>query len=436
MDGEIRLRIVDGPQAGREFVFDAHDTFVFGRAPDCHCSVPDDRYISARHFLVEVNPPDAVIRDLGSKNGTRVNGVLTGQRARGEAPDAAAARSQVVALIDGDRIKAGVTEFQVRVKRPTPAPEPARRAPAPPEHEPGLMTGVLAAVARNIGAGPLPAIPGFKVEKKLKEGGMGQVLLARRQEDGKAMVLKVIKPQAGSVTDRQKKLFQREMALSIELRVDGGHRNIAHFDKSGIADDIFYFAMEYYPDGSVWDLMQQGGGRLPPRQAVELAAQALEGLAFAHAKGVVHRDIKPENILLAKEDGGWVAKVADFGLAKNFIMAGMSGMTSTGSMGSGTPEYMPLEQLMQYRDSRPVSDIFSLGASLYNMLTGKYVYDMGADAVVAVMNGRVVPVRQRGVALPRALTEVVDKAVAVQAAERYQTADAFRAALLAAAPAP
>lgn len=434
MDVEVRLRIVDGPQAGREFVFDAHDTFVFGRAPDCHCSVPDDRYISARHFLVEVNPPDAVIRDLGSKNGTRVNGVVSGQRARGEAQDAAAARSLVVALKDGDRIKAGVSEFQVSIRRPQPAAAPAVEPVVKPAAKPGLVTGFFAAVAKNIGAGPLPAIPGFRVEKKLKEGGMGQVLLAKRQEDGRTMVLKVIKPQAGSVTDRQKKLFQREMALSIELRMDGGHRNIAHFDNSGIADDIFYFAMEYYPDGSVWDLMQQGGGRLPPRQAVDLAAQALQGLAFAHAKGVVHRDIKPENILLAKEDGRWVAKLADFGLAKNFIMAGMSGMTSTGSMGSGTPEYMPLEQLMQYRDSRPVSDLFSLGASLYNMLTGKYVYDLGADAVVAVMNGRVVPVRERDVALPRALAEVIDKAVAVKAAERYQTADAFRAALLAASP--
>lgn len=465
MGAAVTLQVVDGPQKGREFRFEAHDTFVFGRSSDCRCSIPDDPYISGRHFLIEVNPPGCVLRDLGSKNGTKVNGGLSGRRAKGESPESAGGRAQVIALKDGDLVQAGLTQFKVGVHvspecavcggdlEPAAAPnggergltdeprfcEPCRRArgqraegppkaaqPEPPK--PGFKTDFLAGMAKALGAKPLAAFPGLVVEKKLKDGGMGQVYLARRAADNRTVIVKVVKPQGPAAPQQMLKLFQREMEVSL-LGLRPGHPNIVEFIESGLSDDVFYFTMEYYPGGSVAELMYRRGGRLPVHEAIDISAQALEGLSFAHAKDIVHRDIKPDNILLTVEEGPMVAKVADFGLAKNFALAGMSGYTSASDGGAGTAEFMPKEQLLQFRDTKPVSDVFSLGASLYNMLTGEFVYD-GPDFCADIVNGWVVPIEKRGVALPKGLIDVVGKATAPEARDRFQTAAEFKAALL------
>ena len=105
---------------------------------------------------------------------------------------------------------------------------------------------------------------------------------------------------------------------------------------------------------------------MPPRGAVPLTVlasiilQSLKGLAHAHQHGFVHRDIKPANILLHQQQRGWAAKMGDFGLAKQFERAGFSGMTLTGAFG-GTYDYMPREQLTNFKNTLPVSDVWSLG---------------------------------------------------------------------------
>ena len=112
----------------------------------------------------------------------------------------------------------------------------------------------------------------------------------------------------------------------------------------------------------------------------------------------------------------------------------LSGMTASGDEGSGTPQFMPKEQLTDFRSTKPVSDVFGLGAALYNMLTGKFVYDFSAsaDPCVAILHDRVVPVSQRGVSLPAPLSQVVDRATAPDFRNRYQTVREFSDALLAA----
>ncbi|MBI5239450.1 MAG: protein kinase [Elusimicrobia bacterium] len=406
----VRLEVTRGPQAGKVFEFPAHDTFIFGRSGECHCAIPDDPYISANHFLLEANPPDCELRDLGSKNGTRVNGELCGGRTKGEDHRQAAKRARPVRLKDGDLITAGQTEFKVSLPRP----------------DPGPATKTLARPAASAPGEALPQVPGWRVEKEVAKGGMGTVYLAFREGDGERTALKVVRPEAARMNKHLIDLFLREMKVSLGLR----HPNIVRFLDEGFSDGVFYFAMEFCESGSAAELMEKNGGRLELSLAGRIAAQALEGLGYAHSRSIVHRDLKPHNILLHGEGPALQAKLADFGIAKDFSLAGMSGMTASGS-GGGTLYFMPKEQLRDFRKTRPVSDVFSLGACLYNMLTNEPVYDFEsvADPCLAVLQDKVVPIGRRGVRLPEPVAAVIDKSVAPDMSRRFQTAAEFRQAL-------
>ena len=416
MNASVKLEVVRGPQAGKVFEFPAHDTFIFGRSPECHCSIPDDPYISANHFLIEANPPDCELRDLGSKNGTRVNGELRGGRRKGEAPQEAARRAQAVRLKNGDVIIAGKTEFKVGIPHGTPG-----------QSTKTLMRSSPPAPAQTPAAGePPPQFPGYRVEKKVAQGGMGTVYLAFREGDGERTALKVIRPDASRMNKHLVELFLREVKVSLGLR----HPNIVEFREDRFSDGVFYFAMEFCDSGSAAELMEKKGGRLDLALAGRITVQALAGLGYAHSRNVVHRDLKPHNILLQGEGPTLKAKLADFGIAKDFSMAGMSGMTASGS-GGGTLYYMPKEQLRDFRKTRPISDVFSMGATLYNMLTNQPVYDFEnvADPCLAILQDKLVPIRKRRPDVPEPVAAVIEKAMAPDMNQRFQTAAEFREAL-------
>ena len=168
--------------------------------------------------------------------------------------------------------------------------------------------------------------PGYELGEMIGEGGMGAVYLARRQRDGAKVAIKVMLSKV-AVDDSARAGFKREIDVTQSLR----HPNIVELYENGSAGAGFYFVMEYCPRGSVDSLMERRGGTLSIDEARPIILNALEGLAFAHAKGFVHRDLKPQNILLTSNTDG-VAKIADFGLAKNFQKAGFSGMTVTGAI--------------------------------------------------------------------------------------------------------
>jgi len=158
--------------------------------------------------------------------------------------------------------------------------------------------------------------------------------------------------------------------------------------------------------------------------------QSLEGLAYAHRHNIVHRDLKPHNLLLAGSDGRWTAKIGDLGMAKNFEKAGLSGRTLTGAY-AGTPQFMPREQVINFKYVKPVSDVWSLGATFYGMLTGQTPHDFprGLDPIEVVLGGKIIPIRQRDASLPKKLAEVIDRSLMVKPQERFQDASEFRRAL-------
>ena len=412
----VTLKVTAGPLAGRVFSYDRHDTFLFGRSPDCHAELAaNDTTASRHHFLLEVNPPRARLRDLGSLNGTHVNGQKHGGRSRQESPEEAAGRRlPEVDLRDGDQIRVGATVFEVAIE--------GHRSTAPADVPEDGGSGLESLLGVRPAA--TVEVPGYAVGKMIGRGGMGAVYLAKREEDGSTVALKVMLAQS-DVDDAARENFQREIEVTRSLR----HPRIVSLIDHGSAESTFYFVMEYCAGGSVADLQRRHAGGLPLTLSVRIALEALEGLAHAHERGFVHRDLKPENLLLADDAGGG-AKVTDFGLAKSFQQAGLSGMTATGAV-AGTLYFMPREQLTQFRLLKPVSDVWSMGATLYHMLTGAYPREFrpGEDPLPVILRGGVVPIRARDPRLPERVAAVVDRSVVDAVPERYQTAGEFRAAL-------
>jgi serine/threonine protein kinase len=404
MPGTVRLVVTAGPIRGQRFDFPGHDTFLFGRAPDCHARLDaSDASASRHHFLLEVNPPLARLRDLGSLNGTRVNGVRHGGRRAGESPQDAAARGGGdVDLRDGDEIRVGATVIQVQVEAAA-SPLEALVALGEASEEAGRTVGPYA------------------IERLLGKGGMGAVYLARRQDGGPPVALKVMLPKM-EVDEAVQEIFVREIEVTRALR----HPNVVALLDFGRHEGRFYFALEYCAGGSVEALRVRLGGRVPLASMLRIAVDALEGLAAAHESGFVHRDIKPDNVLLS-EDGA--ARLADFGLAKSFQQAGLSGLTATGAVG-GTYPFMAREQLTSYREARPTTDVWSMAATLYFLVTGEYARDFGdRDPIVAILRGGTVPLRQRDPSFPEDLAAVIDRALEDEPARRFPTAREFGAAI-------
>jgi hypothetical protein len=446
MPGKVSLVVTAGPIRGQRFDFEQHDTFLFGRGADCHARLsPDDASASRHHFILEVNPPRASLRDLGSLNGTHVNGVRHGGRRIHESPEEGAHRGGTqVEIRHGDEIRVGETVLRVSIEGPATCAQCGRPIAADEREACAWVSGTfLCDTCRRVtAAGPAepargPTSPpsaddnaivspgslvgGYEVVRLLGQGGMGAVYLARGR-DGSLVALKLMLPRV-EVDEAAAEIFLREIDVTRSLR----HPNIVALLDFGKHEGRFYFALEYCPGGNAEALLQRCGGRLALPAVVRLAAGALEGLAAAHDAGFVHRDIKPDNVLLA---GDGAAKLADFGLAKSFQQAGLSGMTATGAV-AGTFHFMPREQLTNFRQVRPVSDVWSMAATLYYLLAGEYPRDFGSggDPLAVILKGGLIPLRQRDPALPADFADVIDTALHDDPARRYPTAREFAAAL-------
>ncbi len=382
----ITLEVVAGPHQGARFSFDQPQTFLVGRAPNTSLQLLDDAHFSRHHFQLEVDPPRCHLRDLGSSNGTFVNGT----------------RVSEYSLRDGDVISGGKTRMRISLPGVPPAPP----TPPPPR-------------------APVLLAPGYTIERCLGQGAMGAVYLARRQESGRRCALKVILPESAA-DERATQLFLRE--VSVLRRLD--HPRIVRFLDIGEHRGQFFFAMEYV---ETVDLKAELAGRGPDERVAltcALVCQALEGLQHAHDLGIVHRDVKPSNLLVARQEGQLAAFLADFGLAKNFQNAGFSGMTHEGAV-LGTIPFMAPEQVSQARLARPAADLYAMGATLYNLLTDRLPHDFGGrkDPLVVILEEDPTPPRRYCPWLSEGLEAVILKALARDPAQRFGSALAMRQAL-------
>jgi eukaryotic-like serine/threonine-protein kinase len=428
----VTLRVLEGPYRGREFTFEQHDTFMIGRAETAHLYLPEDRFFSRHHCLLEIAPPRCFLRDLGSTNGTYVNGQ----------------RVNEAFLSSGDRIQGGQTVLQVEVQVEQPAPVGSQDAPT--LSRPALVTIECANCGRRDQAEAADAaeqlsflceecreelkrrpapVPGYEMIKLLGRGGMGCVTLAREEKSGRSVAIKTLLPEV-AVTNQSLRRFMREIEVAAAL----DHPNIVKFIESGTHNGAVYLVTEYVEGLDAARLADAQGGRLPFQNAIEIVSQALDALAYAHARGYIHRDIKESNILISGAGPGVTAKLTDFGLAKSFTQAGMSGITMAGDM-AGTFAYMPPEQIRDFRNVRPTSDIYAIGMTAYSLLAGDTALDLGppndvAGTVKAIFEGQVIPLRQRVPEVPQRVAEVIERSLAKDPAQRWQSAAAMRTALM------
>jgi eukaryotic-like serine/threonine-protein kinase len=254
----------------------------------------------------------------------------------------------------------------------------------------------------------------YRVLRRIGSGGMADVWLAEDSHLQRQVALKVLHRRFAQ--DREfVERFRREAESAAGLQ----HPNIVAVFDRGEFEGTYYIAMQYIEGPTLKRLIDSG---LTPAQAVPPIRQVLEAARFAHRNGIVHRDLKPQNVIV---DGEGKAVVTDFGIAR----AGVSEITQTGSV-MGTPHYLSPEQAQGF-EVTAVSDLYSIGVLLYEALTGRVPFE--ADSAVAVAMKQVSQTPQRPSSInPRvspALDAVVMRALEKDPGERFQSADAFIAAL-------
>jgi beta-lactam-binding protein with PASTA domain/predicted Ser/Thr protein kinase len=261
----------------------------------------------------------------------------------------------------------------------------------------------------------------YKVLHRLGSGGMADVWLAEDTHLQRQVALKVLHRRFAQDQEFVQR-FQREAESAARLQ----HPNIVSVFDRGQFEGTYYIAMQYIDGPTLKQLIDRG---LTPEQAVALIRQVLEAARFAHRNGVVHRDLKPQNVIV---DGEGKAVVTDFGIAR----AGVSEITQTGSV-MGTPHYLSPEQAQGF-DVTAVSDLYSIGVILYEALTGRVPFEADSAVAVAMKQVSQTPLRPSSIN-PRvspALDATVMRALAKDPGERFQSADAFIAALDAALKEP
>jgi pSer/pThr/pTyr-binding forkhead associated (FHA) protein len=431
---QVNLKVIGGPYKGRIFSFTQHDSFLIGRSRDAHLYLPDDRYFSRNHCLLEINPPRSFLRDLNSTNGTFLNGQRVG----------------TAFLNDGDRIQCGETVLVVEVMTNDSAAELSEttqdalsrrpvlvmveclncgrreqaQASAPDERLTFLCEDCRIELKRS----PQP-IPGYDTVRLLGRGGMGCVMLGREQRTGRAVAIKTLLPEF-AISDKALRRFMREIDVAAALK----HNNIVEFIDRGTHNGVVYLVTEYVEGADASRLAEMCGGCLRYEDAISIISQALDALSYAHAQGYIHRDFKDQNILVSGHSPNFLAKLTDFGLAKSFTHSGMSGVTMAGEM-AGTLAYMSPEQLRNFRDVKPQSDIYAVGMTAYSLLSGSIALDLTNkssvnDTIRAIFEQAPIPLIQRARHVPPAVCEIIDRALAKDPAHRWQSAAAMRTALL------
>jgi serine/threonine-protein kinase len=259
----------------------------------------------------------------------------------------------------------------------------------------------------------------YRVLRMLGRGGMATVYLARDERHHRSIALKVLHPDLAHALGAER--FLRE----IEVEANLTHPHILPLHDSGEAAGLLYYVMPYIEGESLRDRLRRET-QLPVDEALQIAREVADALAYAHGQGVIHRDIKPENILLSGEH----ALVADFGIARALNQANKARLTESG-MAIGTAAYMSPEQASGASHIDGRTDVYSLGCVLYEMLAGEPPYaGPTAQAVIAKRFSDPVPlVRHVRPSVPENVERTIVRALALVPADRFATAAEFGRAL-------
>ena len=276
------------------------------------------------------------------------------------------------------------------------------------------LIGNLAPVESGLDELPqsLRSFGNYELLRVIARGGMGVVYLARQVALNRTVAIKMIRS-GWLASDADIHRFRREAEAAAGLK----HPGIVAVHDVGEVQGLQYFSMDYIAGTSLTQLLKAGPLAAP--QAAELAASVAEAVQHAHEHGILHRDLKPSNILV---DGGGRPHITDFGLAR--WMDDDSGLTLT-EQALGTPSYMPPEQISRrFGESSPQSDVYSLGATLYEMLTGRppFVAASRLERVELVLHQEPTRLRLLNAHVPVDLETICLKCLQKEARQRYESA--------------
>ena len=279
-----------------------------------------------------------------------------------------------------------------------------------------------------MGMNPGSVFAGYRIERRLGVGGMGTVYAARHPRLPRRVALKVLGEHVGTDPEFRAR-FEREAELA--ARVD--HPNVVSVYDRGVEGDQLWIAMQYVDGVDVHQLIKRGSSVLTPGRAAFILTEAAKGLDSAHRRGLLHRDVKPANILVAEDpDEGDHVLVTDFGIAR--ALEETSALTNAGSIPATLPFASPEQIAGRELDAR--SDIYSLGCTLYVMLTGSFPFPR--DSQIAVMHAHLTDpppqITLENPSLPTEMDDVIARAMAKDPEHRYRScrelAAAAQAALL------
>ncbi|MBX3475025.1 MAG: protein kinase [Planctomycetes bacterium] len=367
-----RLLVEKGPDRGKAVAIGAGQQVVVGRDNAANLQLSDNM-CSRRHFLIAAKGSVFGLKDLGSANGTLVNGRRMASAHR---------------LEYGDTIQIGETLISWL-----------------PDEQSDRSGGLI---GQQIG--------GYRIEQRLGRGAMGTVYKATQMSLGRTVALKVLSPEL----TKDPKFC--DMFLK-EARAAGGlnHSNIIQVYDVGDEAGQYFFSMEYAAKGSVLDELSQQK-TLPLARAIKVIRDACAALDYAERKGLVHRDIKPDNLMVTEDD---TVKLGDLGLAMSTVEleAEQDGVF-------GTPHYIAPEQAM----GKPIdhrADIYALGASFYRVLSGRTLFE-GAT-VKEILKKQVrephAPITNFVPDCPKGISTIIDRMLVKNPAERYQHASDIAADL-------
>lgn len=342
-------------------------TITFGRDQRADITVTD-HICSRRHFEVAETGGKFVLKDLGSSNGTFLNEV----RVEGE-PE----------LSHGDCLRAGETQLTFL-------------------DDGG--SGGRGLVGKTVG--------GYRILERIGRGGMGTVYKALQVSLNRVVALKILSHKVSAKDPAFIERFTKEAQAAGRLN----HPNIVQVYDVGSDRDLHFYSMEFIENGSVQDMLNRDGA-LDVELALAIITDAARGLEYAEKKRLVHQDIKPDNLMINAEG---VVKIADLGLARD---AGEGASNGSDEGIFGTPHFISPEQAQGLRvDTR--SDIYSLGASFYRLVTGRTPFegDSIREIITKQIHDEPVPVREVTKSCPAGIAQLVEKMMRKDADERPATA--------------
>jgi serine/threonine-protein kinase len=270
----------------------------------------------------------------------------------------------------------------------------------------------------------------YRIERTLAEGGTGVVMAATHLRLDQSVALKFLRSDVSTEWDALAR-FTREAKAAAQLRSE----HVAHVLDAGVTDDgTPYMVMEYLEGRSLARVLDAQGS-LEVATAAEYVIQTCEGLAEAHSRGIVHRDIKPHNLFLVEHSAGWAwVKILDFGISKSVTSA----VPYVTAAMVGAPCYRSPEALQSKSSADHRADIWSLGATLHELLVGRPPFDAALplpELIVAILERPAPPLRQLRADVPEALEAIVARCLAKDREARFRSAGEMAMALLPFAPA-